>query len=84
MPGLDPATSKKVDGMEGEPMWKRADDRFFWNKFLMSRMIEQTSLGGAENDVSSLSAKVMACLADTVYHIAWAVEPLHLAGTLWL
>lgn len=36
----------------GKAMWQRADDRFFWNKYLMSRMIEQTEMGGPENDVS--------------------------------
>ncbi len=36
----------------GGAMWQRADDRFFWNKFLMSRLIEQTEMGGPENDVS--------------------------------
>ncbi|EIW69316.1 hypothetical protein TREMEDRAFT_73814 [Tremella mesenterica DSM 1558] len=27
------------------PMWQRADDRFFWNKYLLSRMIEATVNG---------------------------------------
>ncbi len=36
---------------DGRAMWQRADDRFFWNKYLMGRMIEQTELGGPENDV---------------------------------
>jgi hypothetical protein len=27
------------------PAWERADDRFFWNKFLMSRLIDLSSRG---------------------------------------
>jgi hypothetical protein len=40
-------------GRNEEPMWRRADDRFFWNKHLMSRFIERTELGGQVNDVST-------------------------------
>lgn len=39
-------------GRSGEPMWKKADDRFFWNKHLMAKLIERTELGGKQNDVS--------------------------------
>jgi len=39
-------------GRSGEPMWRKADDRFFWNKHLMAKMIERTELGGQQNDVS--------------------------------
>lgn len=35
-----------------DPLWKKADDRFFWNKWLCKDMIEMTMLGGKENDVS--------------------------------
>nr|ODN99773.1 inositol/phosphatidylinositol phosphatase [Cryptococcus depauperatus CBS 7855] len=30
------------------PLWKRADERFFWNKFLSSRMIDLTENGGID------------------------------------
>jgi hypothetical protein len=50
------AKAMEQDRLSGRPhgraMWQRADDRFFWNKYLMGRMIEQTELGGPENDVS--------------------------------
>jgi hypothetical protein len=36
-------------------MWKKADDRFFWNKHLMTKLIERTELGGKQNDVSPSS-----------------------------
>jgi hypothetical protein len=39
-------------GRDGEPMWRKADDRFFWNKHLMAKMIERTELGNKQNDVS--------------------------------
>jgi hypothetical protein len=35
-------------GVKDEPLWKRADDRFFWNKFLSSKMIELTESGEAD------------------------------------
>lgn len=41
------------------PMWKRADDRFFWNKYLIGRMIEQTERGGRDNDLSRFILPVM-------------------------
>ncbi|WVQ95382.1 hypothetical protein IAU59_002479 [Kwoniella sp. CBS 9459] len=30
------------------PLWKRADDRFFWNKYLMGKMIDYTENGGVD------------------------------------
>ena len=30
------------------PMWKRADERFFWNRFLSNRMIDLTENGAAD------------------------------------
>ncbi|ODO05787.1 hypothetical protein I350_04848 [Cryptococcus amylolentus CBS 6273] len=33
---------------EALPMWKRADDRFFWNKFLMEKMIDVTENQGVD------------------------------------
>ncbi|KAK1923278.1 inositol/phosphatidylinositol phosphatase [Papiliotrema laurentii] len=30
------------------PLWKRADDRFFWNKFLSSKMLDLTENGGVD------------------------------------
>ncbi|KAK8850705.1 hypothetical protein IAR55_004625 [Kwoniella newhampshirensis] len=35
-------------GSEKWPLWKRADERFFWNRFLMSRMIDLTDNGGVD------------------------------------
>ena len=31
-----------------EPMWRRADERFFWNRYLMERMIDFTENQGAD------------------------------------
>lgn len=34
---------------EGQwPAWKRADERFFWNRFLMGKMIDVTENGGVD------------------------------------
>ncbi|RSH87097.1 hypothetical protein EHS25_003586 [Saitozyma podzolica] len=30
------------------PLWKRADDRFFWNRYLMSKMTDLTENGGVD------------------------------------
>ncbi|GHJ88314.1 hypothetical protein NliqN6_4716 [Naganishia liquefaciens] len=35
-----------------EAIWRRADDRFFWNKYLMTKLIQQTERGGQGNDLS--------------------------------
>ena len=40
------------DGLSKEAIWRRADDRFFWNKFLMTKLIQQTERGGQGNDLS--------------------------------
>jgi len=40
------------EGIGKQPLWKRADDRFFWNKYLMGRLIDSTQTGNA--DVSLL------------------------------
>jgi hypothetical protein len=37
---------------ENEPLWKRADDRFFWNKHLQSKFIELTQ-DNLEQDLGS-------------------------------
>ncbi|KAI9511793.1 SacI homology domain-containing protein [Russula earlei] len=37
---------------EGKPMWEIADDRFFWNKFLQSRLID-ISISDLNNDMSA-------------------------------
>lgn len=29
-------------------MWKRADERFFWNRYLMGKMIDLTENGGVD------------------------------------
>lgn len=36
-----------------KPLWERADERFFWNKFLHTRLIEMTSRGQADVGVST-------------------------------
>ncbi|KAG7558217.1 hypothetical protein FFLO_02870 [Filobasidium floriforme] len=46
-------------GRSGEPMWKKADDRFFWNKHLMAKLIETTELGGKQNDLSRFILPMM-------------------------
>jgi hypothetical protein len=51
------------DVVNKEAMWRKADDRFFWNKYLMTRMIEQTERGGSGNDVSHSASKSFACQA---------------------
>ncbi|KAJ9124201.1 hypothetical protein QFC22_000998 [Naganishia vaughanmartiniae] len=40
------------DAISKEAIWRKADDRFFWNKYLMTRMIDQTERGGQGNDLS--------------------------------
>jgi hypothetical protein len=45
------AQSSSSDG----PLWERADDRFFWNKFLLSRLIESTTRGSHDVRMSCLS-----------------------------
>jgi hypothetical protein len=42
------------EGVGKQPLWKRADDRFFWNKYLMGRLIDSTQTGNA--DVRLLSS----------------------------
>lgn len=32
-------------GVGRAPLWQRADDRFFWNRFLMTRFIDATERG---------------------------------------
>lgn len=36
------------NGVGKWPLWKRADDRFFWNKFLMGKMLDLTENGGVD------------------------------------
>ncbi|WVR08761.1 hypothetical protein IAU60_005819 [Kwoniella sp. DSM 27419] len=36
------------NGKASVPLWKRADDRFFWNKYLMGKMIDYTENGGVD------------------------------------
>lgn len=40
------------------PLWKRADDRFFWNKFLMGRLIDATERKQADVSVHFLSRHI--------------------------
>ncbi|KAN0066273.1 Phosphoinositide phosphatase sac1 [Thecaphora frezii] len=34
--------STVVDADPAQPLWKRADDRFFWNRYLQTRLIDHT------------------------------------------
>lgn len=73
----------KESGRDGEPMWRRADDRFFWNKHLMSRFIETTELSGKENDVSADCVETWHSSALTRL-VTYPVESVHSAHGLWL
>ncbi|TFK41302.1 inositol/phosphatidylinositol phosphatase [Crucibulum laeve] len=42
----------------GKPLWQVADDRFFWNKFLQSRLIDLTT-SDAKQDLSQYILPVM-------------------------
>lgn len=35
-------------GVGQAPLWQRADERFFWNRFLSSKMIDLTENGGVD------------------------------------
>lgn len=35
-------------GVKEWPAWKRADERFFWNRFLSGKMIDLTENGGVD------------------------------------
>lgn len=59
-------------GGEG-PLWKRADDRFFWNKYLQSRLIELASKGQAE----AVSLPPPLCIQGPRLTPANAVRPLY-------
>lgn len=50
---LTNSLQRQEEGQAGglAPAWKKADDRFFWNRYLMRGLIEQTERGGKENDV---------------------------------
>ncbi|EPQ32453.1 uncharacterized protein PFL1_00649 [Pseudozyma flocculosa PF-1] len=41
-----------------QPLWKRADDRFFWNRYLQTRLIEHTSA----NPSQDLSRFILPCI----------------------
>ncbi|PWN48848.1 putative SAC1-recessive suppressor of secretory defect [Violaceomyces palustris] len=43
---------------KGLPMWKRADERFFWNRYLQSRMIDHTTT----NPSQDLSRFILPCM----------------------
>lgn len=65
------------NGVGRLPLWKRADDRFFWNRFLSSKMIDLTENGGV--DVSAAHWRKMSSRkADCV------AQSFHLADHLWL
>lgn len=52
------------------PLWKRADERFFWNRFLQDRFITLTENG---TDVRAF----LVIVADS------PAEPLHPPGDVW-
>jgi hypothetical protein len=39
---------ERGEGVGKQPLWKRADDRFFWNKYLMGKLIDSTQRGEAD------------------------------------
>lgn len=39
---------ERGEGPGKVPLWKRADDRFFWNKYLMGKLIDSTERGQAD------------------------------------
>lgn len=39
---------ERGEGVGKQPLWKRADDRFFWNKYLMAKLIDTTERGQAD------------------------------------
>ena len=41
-----------------KPLWQRADDRFFWNRYLQTRLIEHTS----DNPTQDLSRYILPCV----------------------
>nr|OQO22876.1 hypothetical protein B0A51_08602 [Rachicladosporium sp. CCFEE 5018] len=43
---------RQADGNQNEPLWARADDRFFWNRFICASMID-FRLGNASSRLSS-------------------------------
>lgn len=43
----------KGQGVKEWPAWKRADERFFWNRFLSGRMIDLTENGGVDVSYSA-------------------------------
>ncbi|KAL7420895.1 Phosphoinositide phosphatase sac1 [Cryptotrichosporon argae] len=45
-------------GLGKEPMWKRADERFFWNKYLMEPLIDATENQGVDVTVELRSANI--------------------------
>jgi hypothetical protein len=65
------------NGVGKQPMWKRADDRFFWNKSLMGRMIESTQQGV---DVSI----PIPTFSVNEYSLTVSVEPVYPAGHVWM
>lgn len=42
------AQADKGEGEGKAPMWKRADERFFWNRYLSSKMIDLTENGAVD------------------------------------
>lgn len=56
------------------PLWKRADERFFWNRFLQDRFISLTEKG---TDVSLPQPQIRK-IADRL------AEPLHPPGYVWM
>lgn len=62
-----------------QPMWRRADERFFWNRYLMERMIDLTETGGV--DVRRrLPCSAWRAYADSAF--VYIAEPLHTPGRL--
>lgn len=42
------AQADKGEGEGRVPLWKRADERFFWNRYLAGKMIDMTENGAVD------------------------------------
>lgn len=40
---LTSSAQRQLESKKDVPLWKRADERFFWNKFMMRRFIEASA-----------------------------------------
>ena len=45
-------------GVRRAPLWQRADDRFFWNRFLSNKMIDLTENGGVDVSLPAIAVTI--------------------------